>query len=164
MSKTFSLDFTPKGMWKIPRGSQLLLIGPPGVAKTLFALRFFADRMDHSESCAFATTLWSPKQVRSTLTQHRSKSNTSELLVVDRVTCVTAQASSEPFAFQNLYDLNTINLILIQAVASIENRHLCIDNLTTLMTYSAPDAVIKFLQILCARVKDMCVTGLYLIE
>ena len=164
MSETFHLGFMPKGLWQIPRGSQLLLIGPPGVAKTRFALRFFADRMDHSESCVFATTLWTPTQVRSTFTQHHSKRNTPELLVVDGVTCVTAQASSEPFAFQNLYDLNTINLILLQAVASAENGHLCIDNLTTLMTYSAPVAVIKFLQILCARVKDMGITGLYLIE
>ena len=151
-------------MWQLPRGSQLLLVGPPGIAKTHFALRYFANRMDQSESCVFATTLWSPKQVRSAFSQYSSKSNKAELLVVDGVTCVTAQASSEPFAFQNLYDLNTINLILLQAVASAENGHLCIDNITTLMTYSAPVAVIKFLQILCARVKDMGVTGLYLIE
>jgi KaiC/GvpD/RAD55 family RecA-like ATPase len=151
-------------MWQIPHGSQLLLIGPPGVAKTIFALRYFADRMEHSESCVFATTLWSPDQVRSTFNQYYSKKTKSELLVVDGVTCVTAQASGEPFAFQNLYDLNTINLILLQAVANAENGHLCIDNLTTLMTYSAPFAVIKFLQVLCARVKDMGVTGLYLVE
>jgi len=151
-------------MWQIPRGSQLLLIGPPGVAKTLFALRYIADRMDQSESCVFATTLWSPEQVRSTFAQYSSKNTRSELLVVDGVTCVTAQTSSEAFAFQNLYDLNTINLIILQAVANAENGHLCIDNLTTLMTYSAPLAVLKFLQVLCARVKDIGVTGLYLIE
>ena len=164
ISKTFDLDFTPKGAWQIPRGSQLLLVGPPGVAKTLFALRYFADRLRHSESCVFATTLWTPEQVRSTLAQYPQKQGRSELLVVDGVTCVTAQVSAEPFAFQNLYDLNTINLILLQAVANAENGHLCIDNLTTLMTYSTPLAVIKFLQVLCARVKDLGLTGLYLIE
>jgi KaiC/GvpD/RAD55 family RecA-like ATPase len=164
MSKTFSLGFTPKGMWAIPRGSQLLVIGPPGVVKSLFALRYLADRMSCSESCVFATTLWSPDQVRSTFARYFSKKPSSEFLVVDGVTCVTAQTSNEPFAFQNLYDLNTINLILLQAVASAEKGHLCIDNLTTLMTYSDPIAVIKFLQVLCARVKNMGVTGLYLIE
>ncbi|MFX1244480.1 MAG: RAD55 family ATPase [Promethearchaeota archaeon] len=148
----------------MPRGSQLLLLGPPGVAKTLFAIRYLADRIEKNEPCVFATTLWSPDQVRFSISQHLAKNTQSDLLVVDGVTCITAQASAEPYAFQNLYDLNTINLILLQAIADAQNGHLCIDNLTTLMTYSAPHSVIKFLQVLSARVKDHGVTGIYLVE
>lgn len=102
--------------------------------------------------------------MRFSISQHLAKNTQSDLLVVDGVTCITAQASAEPYAFQNLYDLNTINLILLQAIADAQNGHLCIDNLTTLMTYSAPHSVIKFLQVLSARVKDHGVTGIYLVE
>ena len=112
----------------------------------------------------FATTLWSPRQIRETLSQIQGKKKEANLRIADGVSCVTAQPSPEPYSFQNLYDLNTINLVLLQAIADLENGHLCLDNLTTLMTYSTPLSVIKFLQVLCARVKNRGVTGFYLLE
>jgi KaiC/GvpD/RAD55 family RecA-like ATPase len=164
LSNLINLGFTPKGAFQIPRGTQLLLIGPPGVVKTTFALRYLADRLKAKEPAAFATTLWSPEQIRITLGQIGGEEVASQLVIADGVSCVTAQPSSEPYSFQNLYDLNTISLVLLQTIADLENGHLCLDNLTTLMTYSAPISVIKFLQVLCARVKDRGVTGIYLLE
>lgn len=164
ISDLITLDFAPKGTLEIPRGSQLLILGPPGVVKTALALRYLADRLQNDEPALFATTLWSPMQVRDTINQFGEKKFKSSLNIVDGVSCVTAQSSKETFAFQNLYDLNTINLVLQQAIATMKNGHLCLDNLTTLMTYSSPLSVIKFLQVLCARVKDSGVTGLYLLE
>ena len=164
MSDLITLGFTPKKGFQIPRGSQLLLIGPPSVVKTHFALRYLADRLQAKESAAYSTTLWSPKQIRELLSQISGKQSASQLRIADGVSCVTAQPSSEPYSFKNLYDLNTINLVLLQAIADLENGHLCLDNLTTLMTYSAPLSVIKFIQVLCARVKNRGVTGIYLVE
>jgi len=164
ISDLITVNFAPKGALEIPRGSQLLIIGPPGVIKTVLALRYLADRLQHDEPALFATTLWSPMQVRDTISEFGEKKGKSALNIVDGVSCVTAQSSQETFAFQNLYDLNTINLVLQQTIAEMNNGHLCLDNLTTLMTYSAPLSVIKFLQVLCARVKDSGVTGLYLLE
>jgi KaiC/GvpD/RAD55 family RecA-like ATPase len=156
--------FTPKGTLQIPRGSQLLLIGPPSAVKTILALRYLADRLQANEPGVFATTHWSPKQIRLTMEQMGIKQLMSTLRIADGVSCVTAQPSTETYSFQNLYDLNTINLVLLQAIADLEKGHLCLDNLTTLMTYSAPLSVIKFVQVLCARVKNRGVTGIYLLE
>ncbi|MFX1318377.1 MAG: RAD55 family ATPase [Promethearchaeota archaeon] len=164
MIDLISPTFVPQGAFELPRGSQLLLIGPPGVVKTTLALRYLADRLKVKEPAVFATTLWSPAQIRQTLSQIGGKPVASQLRIADGVSCVTAQPSKEPYSFQNLYDLNTISLLLLQAIADLENGHLCLDNLTTLMTYSAPLSVIKFLQVLCARVKDRGVTGIYLLE
>ncbi|MFX1582132.1 MAG: RAD55 family ATPase [Promethearchaeota archaeon] len=164
MSDIITPGFTPKGAFKIPRGSQLLLIGPPSVVKTSLALRYLTDRMKANEPAVFATTLWSPQQVRETLSKLGGKDVVSQLRIADGVSCVTAQPSTETYSFQNLYDLNTINLVLLQAIADLDNGHLCLDNLTTLMTYSAPLSVIKFIQVLCARVKNRGVTGIYLLE
>ncbi|MHA2406076.1 MAG: RAD55 family ATPase [Candidatus Hermodarchaeia archaeon] len=164
MSDLITLGFTPKEGFQIPRGSQLLLIGPPSVVKTHFVLRYLADRLQAKEPAAYSTTLWSPKQIRQLLGQIGGKQVASQLRIADGVSCVTAQPSTEPYSFKNLYDLNTINLVLLQAIADLENGHLCLDNLTTLMTYSAPLSVIKFIQVLCARVKNSGVTGIYLIE
>ena len=164
MSDLIKIGFTPKEGFQIPRGSQLLLIGPPNVVKTHFALRYLADRLQAKEPATYSTTLWSPRQIRELLDQIGGKQSASQLRIADGVSCVTAQASSEPYSFKNLYDLNTINLVLLQAIADLENGHLCLDNLTTLMTYSAPLSVIKFIQVLCARVKNSGVTGIYMIE
>ncbi len=164
ISELITVNFAPKTTLEIPRGSQLLILGPPGVVKTALALRYLADRMQNDEPVLFATTLWSPMQVRDTISQFGENKLKSSLNIVDGVSCVTAQSSKETYAFQNLYDLNTINLVLQQAITEMKNGHLCLDNLTTLMTYSTPLSVIKFLQVLCARVKDSGVTGLYLLE
>ncbi len=164
ISDLITLGFAPRGALQIPRGSQLLIIGPPGVVKTTFALRYFADRLDAQEPGVYATTLWSPEQVRNTIKKFSNAEIAEQLQIADGVSCVTAHPSSEIYSFQNLYDLNTINLVLLQAIAEMEHGHLCLDNLTTLMTYSAPLSVVKFLQVLCARVKTRGVTGLYLLE
>jgi KaiC/GvpD/RAD55 family RecA-like ATPase len=164
VSDIITLGFTPKEGFQIPRGSQLLLIGPPSVVKTHFALRYLADRLQAKEPATYSTTLWSPKQIRELLGEIGGKQAASQIRIADGVSCVTAKPSSEPYSFKNLYDLNTINLVLLQAIADLENGHICLDNLTTLMTYSAPLSVIKFIQVLCARVKNSGVTGIYLIE
>ncbi len=164
MNKLIHLAFAPTGALQIPRGSQLLIIGPPSVVKTLIALRYLADRLKAGEPAVFATTLWSPKQIRDSLHRMGESQVVTKLRIADGISCVTAQPSQEPYSFQNLYDLNTINLVLLQAIADLENGHICLDNLTTLMTYSSPLSVIKFLQVLCARVKTKGVTGIYLIE
>ncbi len=164
MSEFIKISFAPEGALRIPRGSQLLLVGPPGVVKTSFALHYLSDRFKVEEAGIFATTLWTPKQIREKVQQFSGKKDSVELRIVDGISCVTACPSSETFAFQNLYDLNTINLVLLQATTGMEKGHLIVDNLTTLMTYSSPLSVIKFLQVLCARVKDRSITGLYLLE
>lgn len=159
-----TITFAPDGALQFPRGSQLLLIGPPSAIKTTFALRYLADQLKVGEPGVYATTLWSPEQVRKTFADLCPKKWVTKLRIVDGVSCVSAQPAKEPYAFQNLYDLNTMNLVLLQTIAGLDNGHLCVDNLTTLMTYSAPLSVIKFLQVLCARVKDHGVTGMYLME
>lgn len=164
MTELIEPSFTPKGAVQIPRGSQLLLIGPPSVVKTTFALRYLIDRFQSNEAAVFATTLWAPQQIRDTLKRIGGNQFDSHLMIADGVSCVTARPSTETYAFQNLYDLNTINLVLLQAIADLEKGHLCLDNLTTLMTYSTPLSVVKFIQVLCARVKHRGVTGIYLLE
>ena len=158
------VGFAPSKSLQFPRGSQLLLIGPPGEIKTLFTLRYLADRLEKEESCVYATTLLAPNQVRETLSRIGGEEIATKLRIADGVSALTAKSSPEPFVFRNLYDLNTINLVLLQITADMENGHLCIDNLTTLMTYSSPIAVIKFLQVLCARLKDRQISSLFLLE
>lgn len=164
MSELLEARFAPKGTIQFPRGSQLLVIGPPGVTKSTLVLRLLAQCLAKDEPCVYATTLWTPTQLRETIDQFVGEKHLSKLKIVDGVSCVTAKPSKEPFSFQNLYDLNSINLVLLQAVNEMGTGHLCIDNLTTLMTYSSPISVIKFLQVLCARVKNQKITGLYLLE
>ncbi len=164
VNDSIQMGFAPSGTLLIPRGSQLLLHGSPGVTKATLAIRYLCDRLQQGESCAYATTVWTPQQVRKAAATYVSEKLLSKLRIIDGVSCVAGKTSSEPFAFQSLYNLNTINLILLQAISDLEKGHLCIDSLTTLMTYSTPISVIKFLQVLSARVKDRGVTSIYLME
>lgn len=164
VSDFIQVDFAPSGTLQIPRGAQLLMYGPPGIVKATLAIRYMCDRLQKGEPCAHATTVWTPQQIRERAATYTGKKNVSKLRIIDGVSCVAGQTSSEPFAFQSLYNLNTINLIILQAISDLDKGHLCIDSLTTLMTYSTPISVIKFLQVLCAKVKDRGVTAIYLLE
>jgi len=104
-----------------------------------------------------------PQQVRELASQYCGKA-AKELRVVDGVSCITAQPPSEPFALRSLSDLNVISLVLLQAIEGLEQGHLCIDSLSTLMTYSPPTSVLKFTQVLGAKAKALGVTSLYLLE
>jgi archaellum biogenesis ATPase FlaH len=57
-----------------------------------------------------------------------------------------------------------VNLTLLQAVAEMDRGHLAIDSLSTLISCATPVSVIKFLQVLCAKVKDRGITGIYMLE
>jgi KaiC/GvpD/RAD55 family RecA-like ATPase len=164
MVDTIQMGFAPSGTLQFPRSSQLLLYGPPGVVKANLAIRYLCDRLEQGESCIYTTTVWSPQQIRKTATTYIGKNLVAKLRIIDGVSCIAGKTSQEPYAFPSLYNLNTINLILLQALADVEQGHLCIDSLTTLMTYSTPISVIKFLQVLCAKVKDRGVTAIYLLE
>jgi len=163
-SDLIQVKFAPTGALEFPRTSQLLLVGPPGVVKQTLAIRYLCDRLAQGEPCTYAATVWSPEQIRELAITYAGKKVGAQLRVIDGVACVAGLASKEPFAFQSLYDLNTVNLTLLQAAAEMNRGHLVIDSLSTLMSYATPVSVIKFLQVLCAKVKDRGVTGLYLLE
>lgn len=158
------MSFTPANTLEFPRGSQLLLIGPPGTVKAAFAIRYLSSRLKQKEIGIYATTVWTPKQVREAAIRFCGKVRAKTLRVVDGVSCVTSQASEEPIAFQSLFNLNLISLTLLQTMSDLENGHLCIDSLSTLMIYAEPTAVLKFFQVLSARAKDHKITGIYLLE
>ncbi|MFX1474787.1 MAG: RAD55 family ATPase [Promethearchaeota archaeon] len=164
MSDLIQVSFAPTGTLQFPRGSQLLLIGPPGTVKASFAIRYLSSRLKQNELGVYATTVWTPKQVREAAIGYCGKVKAKLLRVVDGVSCVTSQASEEPLAFQSLFNMNLISLTLLQTMSDLENGHLCIDSLSTLMTYSDPSAVLKFYQVLSARAKDSRITGIYLLE
>jgi KaiC/GvpD/RAD55 family RecA-like ATPase len=164
LSELIQVSFTPTGTLEFPRGSQLLLIGPPGSVKATFAIRYLSSRLEQKEIGVYATTVWTPKQVRAAAIGYCGKVKAKQLRVVDGVSCVTSQASEEPITFQSLFNVNLISLTLLQTISDLKNGHLCIDSLSTLMTYSEPTAVVKFYQVLSARAKDAKITGIYLLE
>ncbi len=164
MSDLVHVSFTPANTLEFPRGSQLLLIGPPGTVKAHFAIRYLSSRLKQNEAGIYATTVWTPKQIRETTIGFCGKVKAKQLRVVDGVSCVTSQPSDEPIAFQSLFNLNLISLTLLQTMSDLKNGHLCIDSLSTLMSYAEPTAVLKFYQVLSARAKNLKITGIYLLE
>jgi KaiC/GvpD/RAD55 family RecA-like ATPase len=164
LSELVRVGFTPPGTLEFPRGSQLLLIGPPGTVKASFALRYLSSRLKEKELGIYTTTVWTPHQVRETVVKFCGKAAAKQLRIVDGVSCVTSQASKEPIALQSLFNLNLISLTLLQTMSDLGSGHLCIDSLSTLMTYAEPTAVLKFYQVLSARAKVQQITGIYLLE
>jgi KaiC/GvpD/RAD55 family RecA-like ATPase len=163
-SELITVKFAPGESLEFPRGSQLLVVGPPGVVKPTLAIRYLCERLEEGEPCAYATTVWSPAQVRELAEMYCGKKAAAKLRIIDGVSCVAGKVSEEPLVFQTLFDLNSVNLTLLQASAELARGNLVVDSLSTLMSFANSVSVFKFLQVLSAKMKDRAITALYVLE
>lgn len=156
-------SFVPHRALTFPRASQILLIGPPGDVKSRLAVRYLCDRAVKGEIGLYATTVLTPTQVKQIAVSYGGESLDS-LQVIDGVSCIRGKPSNEKHAFTSLSELNSVSRILLDALNEAKNGHLCIDSLSTLMIYSEPSSVIKFIRGIAAKAKVAGVSGIYVLE
>ncbi len=147
----------------IPEGTQLLLIGPPGSAKIRFALSIMRSQLASGTKGVFATMTLTPSQVRALAT----KINTlpvGNLEIIDGVSSIAGKASTEKRSFRSLSELNSMSLVLLDSIQNERGGICCVDSLSTLLIYSDPSSVLKFVQVVSAKMKSQGITGIFVLE
>ena len=159
----------------VPEKSALLLVGPPLSAKDSVIYSVVSKALSRGDCVIYITTDHFPKDIESFLKKYKIDSSkyekTGSLKFID---CYSAQAQ------ENLSDTSTIKTVpgplalneISVALSEFENvfykknrRQLVIfQSLSTLLIYSLPEAIQRFVQVIVARTKKANGSILFTLE
>ncbi len=162
----------------LPKGSNILVVGPIGKGKSSFSRDFISNGLKHSERCLFVALDDNPKQIRSQLAINLPRSiseyETSNLLrFVDAYSWSTLSLpEDEPFVIKGNLELNQLagsisdaGVELGQTVQSKLGGRRVIDSISSLLINFDLPSVQRFLnQIARTAISFGHVTTLFILE
>jgi len=148
----------------VPEGNNILLIGPPGIGKTIFCENFLNACLGDGISCIYVTIDKTPSEVKNNLQKGRTKLDNKNILIIDGYTWLIGK-SREQYHIENLSNLTELNFKIISAASSVNKPFFLIfDSLSPLSLYNPENFVMKFLQLLMAKIKEWKGVGLYVVQ
>lgn len=160
------------GNLKLPLNSSVLLYGPPGRDKLLFSLSFVYEGLKNGESGIIVLTDRDPeeqrelfKSINKDISFYEKK---NKLIFVDVYSWAEGENVQESkFMVAGPGALNQLVMTLTRAVEKARSPkkgiRIVFDNVSTLLTYSSPEIITRFLQIIGARLENHG-TSLFILE
>jgi len=151
-----------------PRGSSISLIGPPGIGKTIFCENLAQDFLGNGGNCLYVTLDRAPDDVRNDFQELRTNLSEKEckkrLVFVDGFSWLIGK-SQEDYRVENLANLTELSIRIASAAYDLASPILLIfDSVSPLAVYNPENVVVKFLQLLLARIKDWKGIGVYVVQ
>jgi len=148
--------------------SNLLLMGPPGSGKTIFSENMVCEALLSDTKCLYITLDRPPNEVRRSLSAlgvDTKELETAERFVLfDGYTWISGR-STEQYNVNNLTNLSELIFRISDAATVLgEGMVLVMDSVSTLLTYNNEGSILKFLQVIMARVKEWHGVGLHVVE
>jgi len=142
---------------KIPPSS-LLLIGPTGVGKTIFCKHFLHNGLLAGEPCIYVTTSEIPKEIEVSMKSFgldiEPYKETEMIRLIDGCSWKLGRKSASEYAVDGQQNyLTSLSIIIKKARSNLKNVRLIFDSVSELTALANQDAVLKFLQILTARIR-----------
>lgn len=152
----------------LPKGSNISLIGPPGVGKTVFCENLANDFLRNGGNCLYVTLDRAPDDVRNNFQELRTdlseKEHKKRLVFVDGFSWLIG-GSHEDYRVENLANLTELSIRIASAACDLAGPILLIfDSVSPLLVYNPENVVVKFLQLLLARIKDWKGMGVYVLQ
>lgn len=162
---SFLESFVEEGF---PKGSNISLIGPPTVGKTIFCENLANGFLQNGGSCLYVTLDKAPNDVRNNFQKLETKVSEKEhkkmLVFVDGFSWLIGK-SPEQYHVENLANLTELSIRISSAAYGLSGPILMIfDSVSPLVVYNPENIVVKFLQILLARIKDWNGIGVYVVQ
>lgn len=148
---------------KLPPNSASILIGPPLSGKKEFLYKYMLERLKDKEPVIFLSTDTSPEDIKKDLVKNKIFYGTYSK-ILRFIDCYSQQAGnnledtndtkrvSGPLAF------NEVSIVLSHLEREFYNinpkHHIIFDSLSTILMYSNPQMMGRFLQILVAKIKN----------
>jgi KaiC/GvpD/RAD55 family RecA-like ATPase len=165
----FSPDFLgPLINEGVPGGSNICLIGPPGVGKTIFCQNLADYFLRKGGNCLYVTLDKAPDDVKNDFQELRTdfseKDHKKRLVFVDGFSWLIGK-SQEDYRIENLANLTELSIRIASASCDLAGPILLIfDSVSPLPVYNPENVVVKFLQLLLARIKDWRGMGVYVVQ
>ena len=160
------MDFIAKE--GVVEGNNILLMGPPGVGKTVFCENFVKHYLFEKADSLYVTLEKTPEEITfSFLTNGvdlRDDSTGDRLVFVDGYTWLIGK-SREKFFIDSLSNLTELNFKIFSAASQLKRPLVLVFNsISPLSLYNPETFVLKSLQLLFARVKEIGAIGIFVIQ
>ncbi len=160
MTATDVFPGSSKLVEKTPPSAPLLLIGTPGVGKTIFCQQFLHYGFVAGEPGIFVATDESPEEIVKSMKRFGFAVDQEEtgnrLRIVDCYSWKLGRGSSSEYFVTNPGDLALVLSTVEKAMRGLRNFRLVFDSITGLTSITRHNTVdlSKFLQILVAKIKE----------
>ena len=157
-----------------PRGSNILITGPPGSGKSVFAQQYIGKSCESGYKSIYTAIDDSPEDIKANMSIFGFNIPQLEkkkiLHFIDAYSWRLGVESSENHSVDTLVDLSKLNIELDKIRTELgyflkgKPGSIAIDSISTLIMYSNANTVFKFLQVLGARSKAVGATTIYTME
>lgn len=150
----------------IPLGSNILLLGPPGVGKTMFCEHLLFESLMNHISVLYVALDRPPSQTRERITNKGINllEGKSSFTLVDGYSWLIG-GSEERYRVSNLSNLSDLSVKTISALDDLSVHSLFVfDSISTLLIYNSENEVARFLEINMARMKHNNHISIWVIE
>jgi len=160
---------------KIPDNSANIVISPPLEGKKIFVYKFMEFKLKSKEPVLYITTDSSPEDIKKDLIKHKIFFGDAEAKGLLRfIDCYSHHVGDHKASTKSLkrvsgpLALNEISIALSNAekdFIKVSKKHTVIfDSISTMLMYSNPQAVGRFIQVTIAKVKSAGGTILFTLE
>jgi len=152
----------------LQEGTSIALSGPPSAGKTIFCETLIEGFLDSDIGCIYITLDRSPSEIRNDL--HELGTDVSKLEDKKRLVFVDgyswlAGSSAETFRVENLANLPELIILIDRTFSRVNGRiFLVLDSMSPLLVHNPETDVIKFLQMLAARIKKYKGIGIFVVQ
>ena len=156
----------------IPPRSSILLIGPPGCGKTTFCQQFIYSGLKKTEPAFYITLDSSPDDVRKSMQEFRwdltPYMKQKKMYFLDAYSWkIGGGKENETIkVISGGLDINNINMTLADILDKINaaDKRGIFDSLSTLLLYTPPELVMRFIPVLIAKAKKSNSTQILILE
>ncbi|MCX6778083.1 MAG: RAD55 family ATPase [Candidatus Micrarchaeota archaeon] len=154
--------------------ANILLMGPPGPEKLLFAVQFLAEGELLKQPCIYVTTDVSPSEIEEQAKHINADFSAAEGRRSAFIDCYSWALSAPPKGRRDIpvpgpSALDDISIGITQSLMDCEkkpeeNGRIVFQSVSTLLLYNNAETAYRFIQITGARLKAAKMTTLYMLE
>jgi len=167
-SSAFPLNLGSTRESGFPKGCTISLFGPVGVGKTVFCENLAKGFLRSGAGCVYISTEQAPAEIRNDFGILEVDAERLEaqkrLAFVDGYSWL-AGGSAEVYRVENLANLSELATTIEKAYTNVGQEELIIiDSVSPLCIHNPEEDVIKFLQLLAARIKGWGAMGVIVVQ